>query len=99
MKIKAFTLVFFTLLIFSCEKTEYKYTGIITGADMAMCACCGGYFIEIDGIKYRFEKNELPGDFTFDDKQIPLKVELNWELKNNSCKDFNRIIILNIRKL
>lgn len=66
---------------------------------MAMCACCGGYFIDIKDIKYRFEKSELPAGFTFNDEQIPLRVKLDWELKNDVCTGFNWIKVSKIRKL
>lgn len=91
-------MLIFTTIIMSCEKTKYENTGTITGADMALCACCGGYFIEIEGARYRFEKSELP-NFTFDDKQLPMKVELNWELKKEACTGYNWIKISDIRKL
>lgn len=98
MKITAFLLFFTTLLIFSCEKDKYESTGTITGVDLAMCACCGGYFIDIEGTQYRFEKTELPSNFTFGDNQLPLLVELDWELKTDGCSGFNRISILKIRR-
>jgi hypothetical protein len=91
-------LMFFATSVISCEKIKYENTGTITGADMAMCACCGGYFIDIDGNKYRFEKSELPSDFTFDDSQLPLPVELNWELKTGVCTGFIWIKISDIKK-
>lgn len=87
-----------TLLIFSCEKEKYQSTGIITGPDMRMCPCCGGYFIDIDGSVYNFDKTELPGDFTFNDDQLPLNVELNWKLKTDGCIEYNWIEISKIRK-
>ena len=99
MRTKVFFLLFFTSLLLGCEKTRYENTGTITGADMAMCACCGGYFIDIKDIKYRFEKSELPAGFTFNDEQIPLRVELYWELKNDVCTGFNWIKVSEIRKL
>lgn len=86
------------LLALSCEKVKYENTGTITGADLALCACCGGYFIDIDGTQYRFEKTELPEGFTFEDNQLPMLVELDWELKTDGCTDFNRIFISKIRK-
>jgi len=66
---------------------------------MAMCACCGGYFIEIEGTKYRFEKSELPDGFTFEDNELPLTVELNWKIKTEVCTGFNWIKISKIRKI
>jgi hypothetical protein len=85
MKIKIFFLLISTLLIFSCEKTKYANTGTISGPDYRKCMCCGGYFIEIAGKQYNFQKSELPGNFTFDDKQLPLIVELNFKLKADAC--------------
>jgi hypothetical protein len=63
-----------------------------------MCACCGGYFIDINGTQYRFEKSTLPADFAFEDNQLPLSVELNWDSKTDACKDFKWITISKIRK-
>jgi len=74
-KLLLLLLIISATIVISCEKTKHANTGTITGADMAMCACCGGYFIDIDGNRYRFEKTELPSDFTFDDNQLPLTVE------------------------
>lgn len=99
MKTKVLSLLFFSIILFSCEKSRYENTGTITGADMAMCACCGGYFIVIDGTKYRFEKSELPTGFTFNDEQLPLRVQLNFDVKTVSCTGYNWIKISKIRKL
>ena len=85
-------------MIFSCEKVKYENTATITGADMAMCACCGGYFIEIEGTQYRFDKSELPSGFTFDDKQLPMDVELNWKLETSQCTGFYWISISKIKR-
>lgn len=82
---------------FSCEKDKYKDTGTITGQDLTLCACCGGYFIEINGTQYRLNKNDLPGNFTFIDTQLPLHVELDWTLKTNMCEGFNWIEISRIK--
>ncbi len=98
MKIIAFLFLFSTLLVLSCEKTKYENTGTITGSDLALCPCCGGYFIDIEGTQYRFEKSELPDNFSFEDNQLPLKVELDWELKTGGCSGYGRIIISKIRK-
>lgn len=95
------TLLFFVTLLWGCEKTTYESTGTITERDYRKCMCCGGYFLEIDGKQYNFEKSELPGDFTFDDTLMPLQVELNFEPKADDCSDsgVNWITILKIRKL
>jgi len=98
MKNRFFLLLVSVLLILSCEKTKYENSGTITGADPGMCMCCGGYFIDIDGTQYRFEKSALPAGFSFDDKQLPLQVELNWDLKESTCSGFNWIKVSKIRK-
>jgi hypothetical protein len=99
MKNTFFLLLFSTLLIFSCEKDKYESSGTITGADLAMCACCGGYFVDINGTQYRFEKSELPSNFTFTDDQLPLRVELDWELKTEICTGFEWIKISKIKAI
>jgi len=99
MKTTVFLLMISTMLVLSCEKTKYESKGTITGPDLAMCACCGGYFIEIEGTKYRFDKSELPKNFTFTDSQLPLRVELDWKLKAESCTGSNWIKISKIRTI
>jgi len=86
LKTGIFFLFFSAILILGCEKTNYESTGTITGADMTMCACCGGYYIEISGSNYHFNKDELPSGFTFTNEQLPLKVELNWQNNAAVCK-------------
>ncbi len=98
MKAKNFIILISSLLILSCEKEKYESNGTITGADMTLCACCGGYFIDISGTQYRFEKSDLPSGFSFEDNLLPLAVELNWDAKTDVCKDFNWIKISKIRK-
>jgi len=93
-----FLLLISTLLVFSCEKEKYESTGTITGQDIRMCPCCGGYFIDIEGTQYHFEKSGLPCNFTFDDDQFPLNVELDWKPKTAGCSDYNWIEISKIRK-
>lgn len=97
MKAKLFLLLISALFVISCEKAKYENTGTITGADLTLCACCGGYFIDIEGTQYRFEKTALPSNFTFDDNKLPLTVELDWELVTGGCATFNRITISKIR--
>ncbi len=98
MKAIGFLLLISTLFIFSCEKEKFQSSGTITAPDMRMCPCCGGYFINIEGTQYNFDKATLPDNFTFDDNQLPLDVELNWKLKTDGCIDYNWIEISKIRK-
>ena len=98
MKTRILLLLFSLTLIMGCEKTKFESTGTITGADLAMCACCGGYFIEIGATKYRFEKSELPSNFKFDDERLPLQVDIDWKPKAEACTEFSWIKILKIRE-
>lgn len=103
MRIKVCLLLLCSLLIFSCEKlnneTIYQSTGTITGKDIRRCPfpMCGGYIIQIDSNQYRFGKTELPGNFTYDDNQLPLKVELDWELDTGIYVGSDWIKVLKIR--
>lgn len=97
MKTTIFLLLISVFILISCEKAKYENTGIITGADLADCACCGGYFIEIGDSIYRFQKDKLPGNFTFDDKQLPIQVDIDWERKTDICPDFNWITIQKVK--
>ncbi len=95
MKTKVLFLFFAVCLLISCEKNTYQSTGTITGPDIRMCPCCGGYFIDVAGTLYLFEKSELPGNFKFNDEQLPLQVELDWKWKTEGCTNY--ITILKIR--
>lgn len=97
MKATFYVLLLCITILLGCEKEKFASTGIITGQDFALCACCGGYFIDIEDVSYRFEKSVLPSDFTFTDSQLPLTVELDWKLRNTACSDFNWIAISKIR--
>lgn len=84
-----------------CRKEDshiYKSDGIITGPDIRMCACCGGYYIQIDTVTYEF--NSLPdnSDIDLQKETFPLAVKLDWQLANlTGCPD-PKIIIQRIRK-
>jgi hypothetical protein len=87
------------LLLFSlgCSKEgEYRSKGEITGQDIRMCVCCGGYFIKIDNSVYLAPS--LPAEFKYDftNAVYPIQVKLDWELIQNQCTGFNRIQITRI---
>ncbi|MDO5980299.1 hypothetical protein [Flavivirga spongiicola] len=76
---------------------KYESTAVIKGQDLTLCACCGGWIIEIDNMTtdYRFEI--LPENANIDLQKVtfPLNVKLNWEV-NNTCASITRIIIEDI---
>ena len=92
-------LIFLSLA--GCQKglnNDYQSTGIITGPDMRLCACCGGWYIQIDSVTYEFDI--LPNNTNFDlmTQTYPLMVKLDWQLSGQlACPD-KRINILRIKK-
>ena len=59
--------------------------GLIIGLDYRLCACCGGWFIEIAGDTLRAQ--ELPPTFTdsLDHEEFPLAVYLDWAADETPC--------------
>ena len=76
-----------TLLTFSsCTKdSKYESSGIITGQNLGMCPCCGGWFIDIDNTTYRFYNIPENSNIDLENLTYPINVELNWEPKNVQC--------------
>jgi hypothetical protein len=69
----------------SCSNDDSQLiqsTGLISGLDLKLCICgCGGYFIEIGNDTYRFNEEFLPeNDLDLSIENLPLEVELTWEL-------------------
>lgn len=74
------------LILISCgKKKDLMSEGNIIGQDAALCACCGGWFIEIDNNTYRF--NNLPEDSELDlmDASFPVSVQLEWIVDSVGC--------------
>jgi hypothetical protein len=85
-------------VISSCEKEErYQSSGVITGPDMRFCACCGGYFIEIEDSNYNFET--LPSSSGIDllKDTFPINVNLDWTFERD-CGGIQYIEITKIVK-
>lgn len=72
-------------------------TGIITGVDTRECACCGGWFIDINDSLWLF--NELPASSSLDlvNETFPIEVEVEWQKKVNPCLS-EEILISYIKK-
>lgn len=68
----------------SCKKssktTTYMNTATITGPDLTMTVCSGGYWIAIDGISAPARFNTLPAGSGIDltTATFPIHVKLNW---------------------
>jgi hypothetical protein len=106
MKALKINLLFFALgflaLNFSCKKADpgnndAMSEGIITGPDLRYCMNCGGYFITIDGSKYRFYELPKGSDIDLNNAKYPINVDLRWT-KNSGYESSGLITIQNIRK-
>lgn len=82
----------------SCQKEEpFMDVGIITGPDLRLCACCGGWFIEIGDNTYRF--SDIPCSCSLDlvNEEFPVIVNIDWEKDPNACLG-DEIIVHRIKK-
>jgi hypothetical protein len=77
----------------SLEKNEWS-DGVITDFDGSLCACCGGYFIEIEGKRYRAWEvpSNMQNFFNTADWAPPLKVRLRWERAKTGCAESFKVI-------
>ena len=68
-------------------------TAVITGPDVRMCACCGGWFILISGISYAFDT--LPAGSSLDLQQVkfPLTVKIDWQLSDQTGCPSTKILL------
>ena len=92
--------ILFITLTF-CHKehyTDFASSGIITGPDIRACACCGGWFIQIDSITYEFDTLPDDSDINLEKETFPLFVKLDWQMKGAGACPSNRIIIQRIKK-
>ncbi len=97
--VKVSILLSWIFFFVSCctSETEFGSRGIITGPDLRMCACCGGWMIQIDSGTYVFDSLPVGSAIILEKESFPLAVWLDWHLKPNGCP-VNRIIVERIRK-
>ncbi len=103
---KAILLTLILIILCACSTSENtivnldetKSIGIITRIDPTLCDCCGGFFITIDEVEYRFyptllPENDLNLPFAND---LPLTVLLDWESDAQNqpeyCSDIIKIL-------
>jgi len=55
-------IVFLCLCAVSCRKSEstLKMEGILAGPDLALCPCCGGVILELQGMNGDYRIDSLP---------------------------------------
>jgi|SRR5579872_1032611 len=81
-------LLFCIAIWVSCNKNKPGHTGTATivGEDPRTCACCGGYWIDIDGDANRYHIGTIPGSFRLDTVTVfPLRVTLEWTFSTSPC--------------
>lgn len=92
---------FLLLSVASCSKSGtkgYKFNASIIGLDARACACCGGYFISIDGLEKNgyFLADKFPDGFVLEPGvHFPVRIYLEWVKNPNTCVP-NGIIIQKI---
>lgn len=95
MKVKKLSLLISLSLVFfiNCSsnddnsETQFESSATIAGLDMAQCACCGGWIININGEDADKRFSELPQNSNIDleNATFPLSVQLNWSGSNEYC--------------
>ena len=85
-------LLFGLVILTSCSDYEdsqiqFESTATILGFDMTLCACCGGWIINIKGRETKDRFSELPQNSNIDlqNSTFPLSVQLNWSESNEYC--------------
>ena len=71
--------------------------GTITGLDVRECACCGGFFIEIDNVTYRFYDEPANSELNLENPTFPIYVRLEWANDANACLG-DEIIVFRIEE-
>jgi len=69
-------------LNFSCSSSsqQTKSTGILSGEDVARCACCGGYKLTIDNDDKEYRIEELPSDSEILLDEMEKSIIFTWTL-------------------
>ncbi len=98
--IKCALMLFIMLASISCSEDEVPDLGdeaIILGQDLSLCACCGGWFIDIDGERLRFDVMPA-GGIDLSKETLPLRVRVQWQQDPDRCFG-DEILLQKIEKL
>ncbi len=113
---KLFLIIFVASISISCTKSEeiviekptekvtvYESTGTITGPDLGMCVCCGGYKLIVDNVilpinlqpdVFRFQSLPANSNMDLANAIFPLKVKFNWSNIPNYCNGNQYLIVI-----
>lgn len=86
--------------LIGCSEDEITFNdqGLITGIDARLCACCGGWFVEIGDSTYRFQELPLSSNIALEENLFPISVQLNWRSVDEPCLG-DEIVVLSIEEL
>jgi hypothetical protein len=86
--------------IIGCRKgnNDYKSNGKIMGPDTRDCACCGGWYIEIDSSTYEFDSIPNNSNIDLQKDSYPIFVKLDWKLSDGIACPYKRITIQRITR-
>ncbi len=94
MKLKNWLILGMFLSLFACKKTAIAPAdeGTVFTKDLALCACCGGFFIKINNDTMRFYK--FPdGTGISDTTPLPYRIRLDWQRDTVGCGKVMRNLI------
>jgi len=98
---KKLFILLFAIQLFSlnsCSKSEYMDSATIIGLDTEKCDCCGGWIIDIEGFKLKFDKLPEESDIVLLNANFPIDVELNWKYTKELKCSKTKIDIIDIKK-
>ncbi len=106
MKLIIFFCLSFPFILLSCRDSgdsyrEYKSSdGLIIGADPRMCACCGGWYVDINNDTLRIWNMPVDFDKMLSTMKLPVAVNLTWERMTYGCgASMHDLILVNSIKL
>ena len=104
MKAKIVLVVIIILTGFVCCHKEvnnsgYQSEGLISGPDLRACACCGGYYVQIDKTTYEFDSLPPNSDINLQKDTFPILIKLNWQISQKTPCPLQRITILKMLKV
>lgn len=84
---KRIQIIILIFIAIACKEEGPKFdNGMITGQDLRLCACCGGWIINIDDVNYRFQTlPPMTKDIDLYNSTYPIYVQLAWKPVKNPC--------------
>ena len=67
------------------ERAQPRDRGVIIGEDVRLCACCGGWFIDIGESRYRFQRIPEFNDVSLLPEHFPMAVFVSWAPDPEAC--------------